>query len=87
MMDQTAINAGFDFRRYAMKPRPANPRIIIAHVEGSGTAPMFPLPMSLIRKLPVFDINMNQSRDGMTDAWPKYASEPACRGLGPSARK
>src|SRR5258708_26074107 len=25
-------------RRYAMKPRPANPRIIIAHVEGSGTA-------------------------------------------------
>jgi hypothetical protein len=35
--DQAAINAGFDFRRYAMKPRPAKPRIIIAHVEGSGT--------------------------------------------------
>ena len=26
------------FRRYAMKPTPINPRIIIAHVEGSGTA-------------------------------------------------
>ena len=38
MMDQAAINAGFDFRRYAMKPMPAKPRIIIAHVEGSGTA-------------------------------------------------
>jgi hypothetical protein len=36
--DQAAINAGFDFRRYAMKPMPAKPRIIIAHVEGSGTA-------------------------------------------------
>ena len=36
--DQAAINAGFDFRRYAMTPMPAKPRIIIAHVEGSGTA-------------------------------------------------
>jgi hypothetical protein len=34
-VDQAAINAGFDFRRYAMKPRPAKPRSIIAHVEGS----------------------------------------------------
>jgi hypothetical protein len=25
------------FRRYAMNPTPAKPRIIIAHVEGSGT--------------------------------------------------
>lgn len=31
-------NAGFDFRRYAMKPTPAKPKIIIAHVAGSGTA-------------------------------------------------
>jgi hypothetical protein len=35
---QAAINAGFDFRRYAMKPMPAKPRSSIAHVEGSGTA-------------------------------------------------
>ena len=35
---QAAINTGFDFRRYAMKPTPAKPMIIIAHVEGSGTA-------------------------------------------------
>jgi hypothetical protein len=34
IVDQPAINAGFDFRRYAMKPRPKKPRIIIAHVEG-----------------------------------------------------
>jgi hypothetical protein len=38
MMDQTAIKAGFDFRRHAIKPIPAKPRIIIAQVEGSGTA-------------------------------------------------
>jgi hypothetical protein len=37
IVDQTAINAGFEFRRYAMKPTPVKPRIIIAHVEGSGT--------------------------------------------------
>jgi hypothetical protein len=40
MIDHAAINAGFDFRRQAMKPMPAKPRIIIAHVEGSGTAAM-----------------------------------------------
>jgi hypothetical protein len=34
--NQTA-NVGFDFRRHAMKPMPAKPRIIIAHVDGSGT--------------------------------------------------
>jgi hypothetical protein len=33
--DQAAINAGFEFRRYAMKPTPAKPRTSIAHVEGS----------------------------------------------------
>jgi hypothetical protein len=38
-LDQAAINAGLDFRRYAMKPTPAKPRTIIAHVDGSGTAP------------------------------------------------
>jgi hypothetical protein len=36
--DHAAINAVFDFRRYAIKPTLAKPRIIIAHVEGSGTA-------------------------------------------------
>jgi hypothetical protein len=36
--DQAAINFGFDFRRYAMKPIPAKPRSSIAHVDGSGTA-------------------------------------------------
>jgi hypothetical protein len=36
--NQVTSNAVFDFRRYAMKPMPAKPRIIIAHVEGSGTA-------------------------------------------------
>jgi hypothetical protein len=35
--DQAAISAGFDFRRYAMKPMPAKPRSIMAKVEGSGT--------------------------------------------------
>ena len=38
IVDHAAINAGFDFRRQAMKPMPAKPKIIIAHVEGSGTA-------------------------------------------------
>ena len=38
IVDQAAIKAGFDFRRYAMKPMPAKPRIIMAQVEGSGTA-------------------------------------------------
>jgi hypothetical protein len=33
----TAINAGLDLRRYAMKPMAAKPRIIIAQVPGSGT--------------------------------------------------
>lgn len=48
--DQAAIAAGFAFRRYAMKPRPAKPSIIIAHVEGSGTAEtgLLPIP-SLMR--------------------------------------
>jgi hypothetical protein len=38
IVDQAAINAGFDLRRYAMKPTPAKPRSIMAHVLGSGTA-------------------------------------------------
>ena len=33
-----AFSAIAFFRRYAMKPMPANPRIIMAQVEGSGTA-------------------------------------------------
>ncbi len=39
-MDQaaTATAADFDFRRYATKPTPAKPRIIMAQVAGSGTA-------------------------------------------------
>jgi hypothetical protein len=36
--DQATINAGFDFRRYAMKPMPAKPRSSIAQMDGSGTA-------------------------------------------------
>ena len=36
--NQAARNADFDFRRYAVKPMLAKPRIIIAQVEGSGTA-------------------------------------------------
>jgi hypothetical protein len=36
-VDRAAINAGFDLRRYAMTPRPAKPRIIIAQVDVSGT--------------------------------------------------
>jgi hypothetical protein len=37
--DQATLSADpFCLRRYAMKPTPAKPRIIIAHVEGSGTA-------------------------------------------------
>jgi hypothetical protein len=39
MVDHAAINAGFDLRRYAMLPMPAKPRIIMAHVDGSGTPP------------------------------------------------
>jgi hypothetical protein len=38
LADQAVIHTGFDLRRYAMKLTPAKPRIIIAHVEGSGTA-------------------------------------------------
>lgn len=35
----------FSLRRYAMKPRPPKPRIIMAQVEGSGTAPtLLPIP-------------------------------------------
>ena len=34
--DQARLSAAF--LRYATKPRPQNPRIIIAQVEGSGTA-------------------------------------------------
>jgi hypothetical protein len=47
ILDQAAINAGFDFRRYAMKPSPANPAITRTHVLGSGTAAtatVFPTP-------------------------------------------
>jgi hypothetical protein len=42
IVDQAAINAALFFRRYAMNPTPAKPRISIAHVEGSGTAEMVP---------------------------------------------
>jgi hypothetical protein len=38
IVDQPKRNTGFDFRRYAMKPTPAKPSIIMAQVEGSGTA-------------------------------------------------
>ena len=45
-VSQAAINAGFDFRRYAMKPTPAKPRSIIAQVVGSGTAAVATKPRS-----------------------------------------
>ena len=38
LADQAGIKAELDFLRYAMKPTPAKPRIIIAHVEASATA-------------------------------------------------
>ena len=38
IVDHAVVNTGFDLRRKVMKPRPANPKIIMAHVEGSGTA-------------------------------------------------
>ena len=38
ILNQAAINAGFDFRRFVMNPRPAKSRNITAHVEDSGTA-------------------------------------------------
>jgi hypothetical protein len=38
IVDQATIKAGFDFFRYAMNPTPVKPRIIMAHVDGSGTA-------------------------------------------------
>ena len=48
----TRTAAPFCLRRYAMKPRPQKPRIIIAHVEGSGTADIVasivPLELSLL---------------------------------------
>ena len=34
LVRQVAINAGFDFRRYAMKPMLANPKSIITQVDG-----------------------------------------------------
>ena len=41
--DHAAIKASFDFRRYAMNPTPAKPGIIMAQVEGSGTAATGPV--------------------------------------------
>lgn len=35
-------------RRYAMKPRPQKPSIIMAHVEGSGTAATFLEPAEVL---------------------------------------
>jgi len=54
--NQETINAGFDFRRYAMKPRPTKPRIIMAHVDGSGTA-----GVSVAPTLPVFPFAITRS--------------------------
>jgi hypothetical protein len=36
MVDHAAINAGFDLRRYVMKPIPAKPRSSITQVDGCG---------------------------------------------------
>ena len=43
IVDQAVIDDGFVFRRYAMKPMPAKPKIIIAQVEGSGNVQTFDL--------------------------------------------
>jgi hypothetical protein len=40
------------FRRYAIKPRPKKPRIIIAQVEGSGTAALISVIVRLSPALP-----------------------------------
>jgi hypothetical protein len=52
--DQAAINTGFAFRRYAMKPMLAKPRISIVHVEGSGTAETCHVPGELYIELSWF---------------------------------
>ncbi len=39
IVDQAARITGFRFRQYAIQPTPAKPSNIIAHVDGSGTAP------------------------------------------------
>jgi hypothetical protein len=60
ILDQAASNAALFFRRYAMNPTPAKPRIIMAQVEGSGTPgvnvapalPVFPLRASTARSEP-----------------------------------
>jgi hypothetical protein len=36
MVDHAAINAGFDLRRYVMKPIPAKPRSSVTEVDGCG---------------------------------------------------
>jgi len=48
-VDQTRRRAGLDLRRYAIRPRPKKPRIIIAQVEGSGIA----VTVTLSRILPM----------------------------------
>src|SRR3954469_23958652 len=44
--DQPTVAAGFDFRRQAANPMPANPISSIAQVEGSGTAAMLSVPLN-----------------------------------------
>jgi hypothetical protein len=55
--DQVALKADpFCFRRYAMKQRPQKPRIIIAQVDGSGTAATAPIskfPVSEMKFAPI----------------------------------
>jgi hypothetical protein len=65
-MDQAAINTGFDFRRYAMTPTAARPRIIIAHVDGSGMAAVTTMLSTLIEVPPTSKANVTEStsRDG-----------------------
>jgi len=49
---EAAINAGLDFRRCAMKPRPAKPRSSMAHVEGSGTASTPEIEKAMLSTVP-----------------------------------
>jgi hypothetical protein len=49
---EAAIIAGLDFRRCAMKPRPAKPRSSMAHVEGSGTASTPEIEKAMLSTVP-----------------------------------
>ena len=72
-------NAVLFLRRYAMKPRPAKPRIIIAQVAGSGTAEMLRSPVlvpALVRVICASKVSENGLTPGAKGsvALPEYAA-------------